>query len=167
MIKYSVGFIRLWIIEQMWEKSKNWSNNVYKFALALVSYCRTVCFRHLSWTIFVDLWFQIVGSGILYIVMHGNPEERSLIKVLEPLLSRLSHSSWAALDVKVMWNSKRPVWFQVSSNSLLNSYEDCHVVNSSLLILRQYSTESLICCRIVKVRSPNQRGWGHSHNKWP
>jgi hypothetical protein len=45
--------------------------------------------------------------------MHGNPEERSLIKVLEPLLSRLSHTSWQALDVKVMWNCKRPVWFQV------------------------------------------------------
>ena len=46
--------------------------------------------------------------------MHGNPDEGSLLKVLEPLLSRLSHSSWTALDVNVMWNSKRPVWFQAS-----------------------------------------------------
>ena len=63
-------------------------------------------------------WFQIVGSGILHIVMHGNPDEGSLLKVLEPLLSRLSHSSWTALDVNVMWNSKRPVWFQASIKML-------------------------------------------------
>ena len=63
-------------------------------------------------------YFQIVGSGILHIVMHGNPDEGSLLKVLEPLLSRLSHSSWTALDVNVMWNSKRPVWFQASIEML-------------------------------------------------
>ena len=62
-------------------------------------------------------YFQIVGSGILHIVMHGNPDEGSLLKVLEPLLSRLSHSSWTALDVNVMWNCKRPVWFQVRTQN--------------------------------------------------
>jgi len=36
------------------------------------------------------------------------------VKVLEPLLRKLSPSSWEALHVSVMWNVKKPVWFQVS-----------------------------------------------------
>ncbi len=66
--------------------------------------------------------------------MQGNPEKSSLVKVcmekrhvlkagctsyffvlkvLEPLLKKLSPSSWDILNASVMWNVRKPVWFQV------------------------------------------------------
>ncbi|TRY78188.1 hypothetical protein TCAL_04263 [Tigriopus californicus] len=57
-------------------------------------------------------WPQAVASGILYVVMHGNPDKTGLTQVLEPLLRRLSPNSWDVLHVNVMWNVKKPVWFQ-------------------------------------------------------
>ena len=47
-------------------------------------------------------------------MMHGNPEKDCLVKVLDPLLRKLTVSSWDVLNVSVMWNVKKPVWFQVS-----------------------------------------------------
>ena len=58
-------------------------------------------------------WPQVVGSGVLYVVMHGNPEKQCLVKVLEPLLRKLSPSSWDVSQAHVIWNAKKPVWFQV------------------------------------------------------
>ena len=60
-------------------------------------------------------YFKVVASGILYVVMHGNPEKNALCKVLDPLLKKLSPISWDVLHMNVMWNIKKPVWFQVSS----------------------------------------------------
>ena len=56
---------------------------------------------------------QVVGSGVLHIVMRGNPEKGCLVRVLEPLLKKLSPGSWDVLHLAVMWNVRKPVWFQV------------------------------------------------------
>jgi hypothetical protein len=37
----------------------------------------------------------------------------SCLKVLEPILSKLDGSCFDVLDRKLVWSSKRPVWFQV------------------------------------------------------
>ena len=57
-------------------------------------------------------FFQVVASGILYVVMHGNPEKTCLCRVMETLLRKLSPQSWDVLHMNVMWNIKKPVWFQ-------------------------------------------------------
>ena len=60
---------------------------------------------------------KVVASGILYIVMHGNPDKACLASLYEPLLKRLPqapHSGWEALDCAAMQRVRKPVWFQVS-----------------------------------------------------
>ncbi|CAB4069978.1 unnamed protein product [Lepeophtheirus salmonis] len=57
-------------------------------------------------------WSQLVGTGILYIVMHGNPEADSLSIVLGPLLRKLSRSSWDILDANLIWNVQKPIWYR-------------------------------------------------------
>ena len=57
-------------------------------------------------------WPAAVGSGLLYIVMHGCPDKSCLKKVMEPILRKLGPSSWECVDSKLAWSSKRPVWFQ-------------------------------------------------------
>ena len=59
---------------------------------------------------------KVVASGILYIVMHGNPDKACLASLYEPLLKRLPqapHSGWEALDCAAMQRVRKPVWFQV------------------------------------------------------
>lgn len=71
-------------------------------------------------------WFVKVSYFFCFFIK----DERALFKVLEPLLSRLSHSSWEALDRNVLWNCKRPVWFQVEfyhlTFSWLPTFQKCN-----------------------------------------
>ena len=64
-----------------------------------------VMWPHLSWP-------AAVGSGLLYIVMHGDPDKTGLKRVMEPILRKLGPASFDCVDGKLAWSAKRPVWFQ-------------------------------------------------------
>ena len=64
-----------------------------------------VMWPHLSWP-------AAVGSGLLYIVMHGDPDKSGLKRVMEPILRKLGPASFDCVDGKLAWSAKRPVWFQ-------------------------------------------------------
>ena len=53
-----------------------------------------------------------MGSGLLYIVMHGDPDKTGLKRVMEPILRKLGPASFDCVDSKLAWSAKRPVWFQ-------------------------------------------------------
>ena len=53
-----------------------------------------------------------MGSGLLYIVMHGDPDKTGLKRVMEPILRKLGPASFDCVDGKLAWSAKRPVWFQ-------------------------------------------------------
>ena len=57
-----------------------------------------------------------MASGILYIVMHGNPDKTCLIALFEPLLKKLAPQSWEALDCAAMQRVRKPVWYQVRTS---------------------------------------------------
>ena len=67
---------------------------------------------------------KVVASGILYIVMYGNPDKACLASLFEPLLKRLPqapHSGWEALDCAAMQRVRKPVWYQVRRTGLHDS----------------------------------------------
>ena len=69
--------------------------------------CEQGCFHS------ADLsWPAAVGSGLLYIVMHGDPDKTGLKRVMEPILRKLGPASFDCVDGKLAWSAKRPVWFQ-------------------------------------------------------
>lgn len=67
--------------------------------------------------------------------MHGNPEKNCLVKVLDPLLRKLSPTSWDVLNMSVMWNVKKPVWFQVGEGMQIFPFFSCRRMSSYFLSL--------------------------------
>lgn len=69
--------------------------------------CRKLCIcaADLSWP-------QAVGSAVFKVVLHSSRHVDSLCLLMDPLLSKLSESSWEVLHQSSLWNQKKPVWFQ-------------------------------------------------------
>ena len=106
-----------------------------------------------------------MGSGLLYIVMHGDPDKAGLKRVMEPILRKLGPASFDCVDGKLAWSAKRPVWFQAIVDLLEPYFVPILGIHNSIRIYVPISMLKFLSDELLEDITGGRCGVGDSVRK--